>query len=180
MIIGKDLRRARIAKGMTLDDLSKKSGYSKALISRVETGSVSPSLESLEKIASLLGLTLHDIFISVERDRSSLVCKGERRRFNADGGTSIEFLTSNVATKMLEPVKITLSPGHQSGGEPRLHHSEQFILVLTGKIEVTIGKKTTKLSAGDSLHFAAGIPHSWRNIGKDTAEFVSVTTPPQI
>ncbi len=171
MNIGKELRRARMAKEMTL---------AKALISRVETGSVSPSLTSLEKISSLLGLRLHDIFISVERDQTSLVRKGERRRFNTDGGASIEFLTANVAAKMLEPVKITLPRGYQSDGQIRLHHSEQFILVMTGKIEVTVGEKTTRLGTGDSLHFAAGMPHSWCNIGKDTAELVSVAAPPEI
>ncbi len=180
MNIGRELRRARIAKGMTLDEVSKRSGYSKALISRVETGSVSPSLTSLEKLASLLGLGLHDIFISFEREQISLVRKGQRRRFTMDGDASIEFLTTNVAAKMLEPVKITLPPGYRSSEEPRLHHSEQFILVMTGKMQVTVGAKTTSLGAGDSVHFAAGIPHSWRTAGKDPVEFVSVAAPPQI
>ncbi len=77
MKIGKELKRIRVSQGMTLEELSNKCGYSKALISRVETGSVSPSLTSLMKMVTSLGLKLHDLFTSIERGQASVVRKGD-------------------------------------------------------------------------------------------------------
>jgi transcriptional regulator with XRE-family HTH domain len=169
MNIGKELKRIRVSQGMTLEELSNRCGYSKALISRVETGSVSPSLTSLMKMVSSLGLKLHDLFTSIERGHASVVLKGEGRRFYTEGKSSMEFLASSIATKKMEPVKITAPAGYASGEEPLVHYGEEFIFVLDGKIEVTAG-----------MYLAAGMPHTWRNPGKEATTLITVVTPPQI
>ncbi len=179
MNIGKELKRIRVSQGMTLEELSTKCGYSKALISRVETGSVSPSLTSLMKMVSSLGLKLHDLFTAIEQGEASVVRKGEGRKFYTEGESMTEFLATNVATKKMEPIKISAPAGFVSEDET-VHYGEQFLFVLTGKIEVTSGDQLYKLGPGDSLYLAAGTPHKWRNPGKETAQVISVTTPPQI
>ncbi len=180
MNIGKELKSIRVSQGMTLEELSNKCGYSKALISRVETGSVSPSLTSLMKMVSSLGLKLHDLFTSIERGQASVVRKGEGRKFYTEGESSTEFLAENIATKKMEPIKITAPSGYVTGDEPLVHYGEQFLFALSGRVEVTAGDETYKLGAGDSMYLAAGTPHTWRNVGKDAAEIISVVTPPQI
>jgi transcriptional regulator with XRE-family HTH domain len=180
MDIGKELKRIRVSHGMTLEELSNKCGYSKALISRVETGSVSPSLTSLMKMVSSLGLKLHDLFTSIERGQASVVRKGEGRRFFTDGDSTTEFLAINIATKKMEPIKITAPSGYSSGKEPIVNYSEEFFFVLSGKIEVLSGEQTYKLGSGDSMYLAAGTPYQWQNTSKESAELITVVTPPQI
>ncbi|RJP75153.1 MAG: cupin domain-containing protein [Candidatus Abyssobacteria bacterium SURF_17] len=180
MDIGKELKRIRVSQGMTLEELSNKCGYSKALISRVETGSVSPSLTSLMKMVSSLGLKLHDLFTSIERGQASVVHKGEGRKFFTEDKSTTEFLASNIATKKMEPIKVTLPGGYASADEPLAHYGEQFVYVLNGKIELTANDETYKLGTGDSMYLPAGTPHKWRNISKEGAELISVVTPPQI
>jgi transcriptional regulator with XRE-family HTH domain len=180
MDIGKELKRIRVSQGMTLEELSSKCGYSKALISRVETGSVSPSLTSLMKMVSALGLKLHDLFTSIERGQASVVRKGEERTFFTKGKSKIEFLAMDVTKKRMEPTRITAPAGYTSGDEPEVHYGEEFISVLNGKLEITTGDQVTKLSAGDSIYIAAGIPRTWRNPGRETAKFISIATPPRL
>jgi transcriptional regulator with XRE-family HTH domain len=180
MNIGKELKRIRVSQGMTLEELSNKCGYSKALISRVETGSVSPSLTSLMKMVSSLGLKLHDLFTSIEQGQASVVRKGEGRKFTTEGDSSMEFLAMNIASKKMEPVKITAPPGFVSGGDSEIHYGEEFVFVLNGKIDITAGDQTHKLSAGDSIYLGAGMPYKWQNSGKEAAKLISVVTPPQI
>jgi transcriptional regulator with XRE-family HTH domain len=180
MNIGKELKRIRVSQGMTLEELSNKCGYSKALISRVETGSVSPSLTSLMKMVSSLGLQLHDLFTSIEQSQASVIRKGEGRKFYTEGESSTEYLANNITNKKMEPIKLVAPADYSSGEEPISHYGEQFLFVLDGKIEITAGEQTHKLNGGDSVYLAAGTPYSWHNSGKDTAEIISVVTPPQI
>lgn len=179
MNIGKELKRIRVSQGMTLEELSNKCGYSKALISRVETGSVSPSLTSLMKMVSSLGLKLHDLFTAIEQGQASVVRRGEGRIFYTEGESSTEYLATNVATKKMEPIKISAPAGYASEDD-LVHYGEQFLFVLNGKIELTAGDQIYRLGSGDSLYLAAGTPHKWHNPGKETANLISVITPPQI
>jgi transcriptional regulator with XRE-family HTH domain len=180
MEIGRELKRIRVSQGMTLEELSNKCGYSKALISRVETGSVSPSLTSLMKMATSLGLKLHDLFTSIERGQASVVRKGEERTFFTKGKSKIEFLATDITTKKMEPTRISAPAGCSSGDKPDVYYGEAFIFVQNGKVEITTGEQVNKLSAGDSIYVAAGIPHKWRNSGKETAKFISIATPPKL
>lgn len=180
MNIGKELKRIRVSQGMTLEELSNKCGYSKALISRVETGSVSPSLTSLMKMVTSLGLQLHDLFTSIEQSQASVVRKGEGRKYYTEGESSTEYLATNITNKKMEPIKILAPSDYSTGTDPISHYGEQFLFVLEGKIEITAGDQNHKLSSGDSVYLAAGTPYSWHNAGKETAEIISVVTPPQI
>lgn len=180
MKIGKELKRIRVSQGMTLEELSNKCGYSKALISRVETGSVSPSLTSLMKMVSSLGLKLHDLFTAIERGQASVVRKGEEKRFYTEGKSMMEFLATDISTKKMEPVRITAPSGYVSGDKSDVHYGEEFLFVLGGKIEISAGDSTHKLGQGDSIYLSAGTPYQWRNAGKDEAKLISITTPPRI
>lgn len=180
MKIGKELKRIRVSQGMTLEELSNKCGYSKALISRVETGSVSPSLTSLMKMVNSLGLKLHDLFTAIERGESSVVRKGDEKRFFTEGKAMIEYMATDIAMKKMEPIRITAPTGFSSGETPDIHYGEEFLFVMSGKVEITTGDQAHKLGQGDSIYIAAGTPHKWRNTGKDEAKLISVATPPRL
>jgi transcriptional regulator with XRE-family HTH domain len=178
MNIGKELKRVRLERGMTLEDLSQKCGYSKALISRVENGAIYPSPTSLEKMVSALGMKLYDLFLSVERGPVSIVRRDEGHRFNTDAKVSTEHLVTDFATKKMGATKVTVELGFDSGGQSVVH-GEQFIFVLSGKIEVTIGERTQKLVAGDSLYMADGTTYTWCNVANGKTELLRVVTPSQ-
>ena len=52
------------------------------------------------------------------------------------------------------------------------------MVVLKGELDVEVGSLWHSLKAGDSIYFIAGLPHRWRNPGRDTAEAIWLSTPP--
>jgi mannose-6-phosphate isomerase-like protein (cupin superfamily) len=63
-------------------------------------------------------------------------------------------------------------------GEPFTHTAQEAGFVLSGKIEVTVGKISKVLTAGQGYYFDSQLPHRFRNVGKTKAEVISAVTPP--
>jgi len=177
--IGSVLKKARLEKGMTLEDLSSRCGYSKALISRIENNSVSPSIGSLTKISEFLDLKLYNIFSAVEVDEPQVLKKEKRQRFSIpDADYEIEFLTTGITAKTMQPFMLLLNSGNDSHHEAVSHKGEEFMLVLQGAMEVYVGDHTCVLRAGDSIYFKSSIPHKLKNVGKTKGVSLTITSPP--
>jgi len=177
--MGRVLKKARLGKGMTLEDLSSRCGYSKALISRIENDSVSPSISSLTKISQALGLKLYDIFAEVDIEDPLILKTDEREKFWVPNGKyEMEFLTTGSSKKMMQPLLVSLESGSEMPGGFISHKGEKFVHVLKGSLEVTVGEEKHSLKAGDSMHFKSTIPHRFANKGKSRSVSVSVAYPP--
>lgn len=164
---------------MTLENLSSKCGYSKALISRIENNSVSPSIASLTKISETLDLKLYDIFANVDVDEPTILKNEERQKFSIrDGRFEIEFLTAGQPGKMMQPLLVSLESGADSGKGADPHNGEEFLLVLEGKAEILVGENRYVLKRGDSIYFKSSIPHRYRSLGKGKTVSLAVTYPP--
>ena len=177
--MGGILKKTRQEKGMTLEDLSSKCGYSKALISRIENNSVSPSISSLTKISQTLNLKLYDIFAEVEVENPLIFRKGEREKFWVPNGRyEMEFLTTGSSKKLMQPLMVSLDSGAEAPAGFVSHKGEKFLLVLKGTVEVVAGEDKHILKSGDSIHFRSTAPSSFKNIGKTKSVSVAITYPP--
>lgn len=177
--LGTVLKQARLAKGMTLEDLSSECEYSKALLSRVENNSVSPSISSLTRISEALGLKLYDIFASVDVDEPLILRRDKREKFAImDGRYEIEFLTGAISNKTMQPMLVSLQSGTESSAGAEFHNGDEFLLILKGKAQVIVGENTYVLNAGDSIYFKSTLPHKLRSIGKTKTVSLAVTYPP--
>jgi len=88
------------------------SGYSKALISRIENGNVSPSINSLLKIAGALEIKPYDLFLPSKDAGPSVVLKANRKKTTmAEGNVEVEFLTEQTEEKKIEPLLINAAKG---------------------------------------------------------------------
>ncbi len=173
--MGRILKEARLKKEMTLEDLSGKCGYSKALISRIENDSVSPSLESLTKIAESLNVGVADIFAFIESDKPLILKKEKRTKLRIiKGKYEIELLTSGGAVRMMRPMLVSLENSAESSVQDT-RESDKFLHVLAGKTEVTVGERAYTLNAGDSIYFKSMIPHKFRGVGKGKAVSLTVS-----
>jgi transcriptional regulator with XRE-family HTH domain len=177
--MGSVLKRARQEKGMTLEDLSSKCGYSKALISRIENDSVSPSISSLTKMSQALNLKLYDIFAEIEVEEPLILRKDDREKFWVPNGRyEVEFLTTGSSTKMMQPLIVSLESGAEAPGGLISHRGEKFLLVLEGTLEVAVGEERRSLKSGDSIRFRSTAPSRLANIGKTKSVSVAVMYPP--
>ena len=179
--IGERLKKVRLERGYTLKDVAGKSGYSKALISRIENGNVSPSINSLLKIAAALEVKPHDLFLPAKDAEPTVVHKSERKKVKMDGGKAeVEFLTVQTGEKKIEPLLISIERGASTGSELGGHNGEIWAMQLKGRTELALGDKKHVLEEGDCAYFKTSVPHSFRNIGKTKSVAFCVITPPQL
>lgn len=179
--IGERLKKVRLDRGYTLKDVAGKSGYSKALISRIENGNVSPSINSLLKIASALEVKPHDLFLPAKDAEPTVVAKANRKKTRMDGGkVEVEFLTIQSADKKIEPLLMTIESGASAGSDLSGHNGEMWTMQLKGKLELTLGDKKHVLEEGDCAYFKTSIPHSLRNAGKGRCVAFCAVTPPRV
>ncbi|NQU08348.1 MAG: helix-turn-helix transcriptional regulator [Candidatus Abyssubacteria bacterium] len=179
MTLGEKIRNLRQDKKMTLQDVAGETGYSKALISRIENDSVSPSIGSLVKIASALDIRLYELFAAVEGTFASVVRKKDRRsRTIAGGKIKVEGLNEDSSDSKLGAVIMTFDSGTSaSEGKAKAHAGEEWWHVLKGELEAAVGERKYRLAAGDSLYVSSSMPHAWRNAGKGKASALVVMTP---
>ncbi len=182
--VGARLRSLRKARRLTLIGLAKLSDVDAATISRVETGRMTGTLESHLKLATALGIKVTDLYVGIEEARtkggvSLLPASGRKDVYvHRAGKFSTTLLTTDVLSKKLMPVLLTLEPGGTTNREEAKVGTERFLYVLEGMIEARIGEAVHTLKRGSSLYFDASIPHVLKNPSQRTARCLSVVTPP--
>lgn len=176
--LGASLRRARAAQGLTLADVADRARVSLAMLSRVETGAVSPSLETLASLASALGTDLATLMREMESKPSDaqLVRKGEGlevvRRGTKRGHTYHLLAADRGPTKLFEPFLVTLTD--QSEIFPDFEHpGTEMIYMLQGSLKYRHGSESYLLKPGDTLTFSGSIPHGPETLLKLPIRFLS-------
>jgi transcriptional regulator with XRE-family HTH domain len=178
--LGQRLRRLRRTQERTLKDVAHKTGYSEAYLSQVETGRVSPSLASLKKIADGYGIPVVALFSEDSSSGNQLVLRRRERRRLALANPSIvkELLVTRQSGKKMEPLCVTIAPGGGSKGAYD-HAGEEFGLVLSGSLELTVEDQVYQVRKGDSFYFSSTRLHGFRNPSRrHRAVVLWIITPP--
>lgn len=164
--IGKQTKAMRESRGVSVGDLAERSGCSVALIEAVESGLMAPSIAPLARIARALGVRLGTLVDGAEHPGPALDRVEERHvvaRFADyqhpnDGGT-IEYcgLATAKSDRHFEPFLLKLHPDRTR--TPSSHEGEEFLFVLSGRIEVMYGKESYVLGTSESIYFDSVVPH---------------------
>ena len=180
MYIGTRIKEIRKSKGITLKDLSEKSGVQIATLSRIENEKMVGTVESHMAIAQVLGIDVTELYADVIREDSPIDVKtklSEKDVFVHSEKSSYEILTTNMMKKKMLPCLIKIEPLGRTNIEKTSLGIEKFIYVLEGSVNVHIGEKTYPLSTGNSIYFDAGVNHWVENSGKSVARAISVVSP---
>ena len=179
-IVGSNIRRFRKERNYSLREFAEKVGASASFISQVEMGKVKPSLSKLKEIADGLNTTVGLLIgESVRKDHSRIVRKGERKHTDHLGsGINVHLLSNVDPFKQMQPLLMELDRGASSGDNQYQHYGQEFVLILKGKMELSLGEEKTILNEGDSMYFNSHIPHSFRNIHTSKTVVIWVATPP--
>jgi transcriptional regulator with XRE-family HTH domain len=177
--IGEELHRARLDLGLSLQKLAEASGISTGMISQIERGLANPSVNTVSKLASALGLQL-GIFFEPKppTPERRVVRKGERPRIGIPDPSFVYELLVPDLNRSLEFVWVESAPGATTESSPFQHEGEECGLVLQGTLEVHLGDEVYVLEAGDSIVLDCRIPHWYRNIGAERVLSVWAITPP--
>lgn len=179
--IGEKIKQLRLRRKMGLVELSRHTGLSPALLSKLEHGKLYPTLPTLSRIAMVFSMGL-DFFFSDQGQRHvfALVRKKDRLRFpeapELDHASfdfeSLDFLASdrkfNAYLAEFHTVPAAQLHLHQ-------HSGVEFIYVVRGKLALKIGAEEETLDAGDSLYFDSQFPHGYSRVGTKPCSAVVIT-----
>lgn len=179
--IGPRLRELRVSRGMSLRALADRSGVTAASLSLIENGKNSPSVSTLKKVLTALGLTLGDFFAAATpAEAGAGVVTRRGRLVNVATGEGLKYLAlpGPHAHRAIQIMHEVYAPGADTGPEPYSHAGEEAGFCVSGTIEVTVDGRREVLHPGDAFYFSSTLPHRWRNVGPAAARMISACAPP--
>lgn len=180
--IGNKIRELREKKRYTLQELSSKTGLSKALLSQIENNRVIPPIATLLRLAKALDVSLSYFFQDEVKGRSVYVTRAnerlrvDRRQHHKEGEVNYiyEALETQKHDKHMEPFYVEFPPMDVEDLVFTSHEGEEFVYVLDGVIEFRTANTVLILNPGDSLYFDATQGHAFRSLREDTSKAVIV------
>ncbi|MEC3980728.1 helix-turn-helix domain-containing protein [Amycolatopsis sp. H20-H5] len=177
--LGRHIRDARTARNLTLPQLAERTGLSRSYLSNVERNVNSPTISTLRTILDALGVSLAQLFRTVEGERRAVIRPADRVEIARTGNDAVryELLTPNPAGR-LEMMIMKVAPGASSGELPHTHAGEEVGFMLSGRLRYWIDDECHELQAGDAITYESTRPHRYENPGGETAVSVWALTPP--
>jgi len=177
--LGERIRTAREMRGLTLEDISSRTGIDVAALKRIESNEMAPPLGQLIKLGKALDMKM-GYFISPGVDKPmTVVRKGAGQAVARYGkkkseqyGYSYESLAPEKANRMMEPFVVTLLP--TDAEEFSSHDGQEFIFVLEGEMKVQVGDRVEFLKPGDAVYYDSNQPHLVKSATKATARILAV------
>ena len=178
MQIGKTIKRLRLQRGLTQEELADRCELSKGFISLLERDLTSPSIQTLTDILESLGTDLRTFFSDPVDEK--LVFTAEDMFVKEDAETMrgfVKWLVPSAQKNRMEPILIEMAPGGATD-EDDPHEGEEFGYVLSGAVQIVIGDKSVRARKDESFYFKPVAPHKLVNPGKAPCRVIWVSTPP--
>ena len=155
--VGKNLRRLRSDRSLSLEELAKLSGVSRSMLGQIELGQSAPTINVLWKIAQALDDT------------------GARHELPAGRFVSRALFTFDSRRKA-EAYELKLAPGGTENAEPHAPGTTESLVVSRGALTLSLAGEEHQLAVGDAILFDADVPHVYRNRGRtETVMFLVMT-----
>lgn len=178
--IGTLLRQYRNRSHLTLSDMAKGSGISTAMLSRIETGQASASLDVLTRYASSLGVPLSELFrqIEIPKGNAQFVKKNEGmevvRTGTEQAGYIYKMLSYNFGPeKLFDSYLVEMDETSRSFASFQ-HKGTEFLYLVKGKVEYRYGEDLYLMEQGDSLTFSAEVEHGPERLLSKSIQLLSV------
>ena len=179
--VGPRIKALREAEGLSLRDLAERSGVSAPMLSQVERGETSPTLQIAARIAAGLELRLSQLLRLDEDGVVSVVRRAERRSGGDPGrGHAYEILTPPLPGQRAEVSVHSLAPGASTGGpgDPPMHEpgSRETAIVQAGCVRLHVDGGIHDLAEGDTVTFDADLSHHFENPTEEEAVLLAVVS----
>jgi len=176
-ILGANLRRLRIRRGLSLERLSKASGVSRAMLGQIELGQSTPTINVVWKIARALGVPFSALISQQRRPRTALL-PGERAKVltSADGAFSSRGLFPYDEARKVEFYELRLRALSREVADAHASGTTENLIVAVGALELLVDTDRFVLRAGDAVFFEADVPHEYYNPGDVEAVMYLVMT----
>lgn len=176
MNLGNKLRRMRHVRGLTAVGLAKRARVTTGFISQLEHSHTVPSLQTLQRIATALDVSLA-YFLLEESLPPQVVRQRERQLLHLGQDGSRLWLLSPLPPQHLEVALLELPPGAVSWSTIRAQEGQQSHVVLQGTVRADYGDHTYRLDEGDSILWDGTLPYRLENIGTSGARLLIAMAP---
>lgn len=176
--LGPRLHAIRKTRGLTLDELSERSGISKSMLSQIERGQANPTFGTLWNITQSLGLELSELIEAEARRPAAAI---ERLAGNLtptigskDGRCQLRILSPAGTAGQMEWYELAIEPGGALESEPHGAGAMEHLTCLAGRLTVRSAEAAQDLSPGDTARYRGDVPHAIVNPGKQPARALLV------
>jgi len=172
--VAENLRQRRKARGMSLDDLARTSGVSRAALSQIETCKSNPTVGVLWKIAVGLGLPFAEL-IGAPRSGVALLRRTDAQVLrSSDGRFESRPLAPAGASPLVELYELRVAGRSTHKSEAHAAGTHEIVVVLTGQLRLHVDAERYDLGAGDSIAFAADRAHAYENPASGESRYHNV------
>src|SRR5438309_1602749 len=194
--LGQVLRAGRRGR-MTVEELSARAGVSSGLISQIERGKGNPSFKTMQRLAAALEMPISALFQDdagplpdpqstapahlaaiTEFERIAVVRRDARKKLVFPRESMVWELLTPDLNRSLEMLRAVVPADYDTSEMPFVHAGDECVHIVRGTVEVHVGDRAIRLSAGDTITYDATVPHWWRNVGGSEAEVISACAPP--
>ncbi|THH38159.1 XRE family transcriptional regulator [Aliishimia ponticola] len=183
--IGRQVRELRKRQRLTGSDLAVMTGLSVGMLSKIENGVISPSLNTLQTLADALRVPFLQLFSGFEERRGAMHVKaGQGAEVEREGTRSghqyqlLGHIGSNNTGVVVEPYLLVLTD-EADRFRTFQHEGMEFLYMIEGVVGYRHGDQLYRLEPGDSLLFDADAPHGPEELIELPARFLSIITYPQ-
>lgn len=174
LIIGNKLKDIRNKRNLSLDEVTKLTGVSKAMLGQIERGQSNPTVSTLWKIATGLKVSF-SLFIDENQDDLKVIYQNDINPILEDNNNMRLYpIFPFDANKGFEVFTIELEPDCNHISTPHSDGVEEYIIVTEGEIQMDIDNKKFTLQKGNSMRFTANKPHIYKNINKGLSVFQNI------
>jgi transcriptional regulator with XRE-family HTH domain len=181
--IGERVRKFREIKRLSLEDLAERSGLAEEFIIDVEEHRVKPPLGKLLRISRAMGIRMANFIDDSVAPDPILVRKVERDKALEEEISSMEDMSLDLVfhplgkgkiDRHMEPFFIDILPQPPGKVKVSQHEGEEFIVVMSGEIELQYGNETITMGPGDSVYYGSQVPHRLVALNDKKAQIIAV------
>jgi transcriptional regulator with XRE-family HTH domain len=177
--LGKTIANYRVKHNYNLKQLAEKTKISSSMLSQIERGLTSPSLNTLRMIADALEVPLLSFFTESEKSKDLITRANSRKKIVFPPPQNMEYmLLSPDLSGSIEMVLMKIPPLSNSAEKPVVHIGEEVAYVLEGSIILHLGDDIETLYTGDSVKIPPGVQHKWENTTDQEVTIIFAVTPP--
>ncbi len=176
-VVGRNLKRLRTERGLSLEKLSQASGVSRAMLGQVELGQSAPTINVLWKMARALDVPFSALIASTPTTGARVLrAEAAKRLMSSDGSFASRALFPFDQPRRVEFYELKLAPRGVEKADAHAPGTVENLVVSKGQVEVVVDGEAHTLEAGDAIVFDADLPHEYRNASAGDAVMYLVMT----
>jgi transcriptional regulator with XRE-family HTH domain len=175
--VGARLKMLRDMYGLSQRELAKRARVTNGSVSLIELNEVSPSVASLKKILCGFPMSLAEFFALEVKPHAQVFYQAGELTERGSGLISLRQVGGNLSGRKLQMVHECYEAGADTGETMMAHAGEEAGIVVSGRIEITVGSRRKVLQPGEAYYFNSRIPHRFRNAGPESCVLVTAGVP---